>query len=463
MKKSILLGLFWAFFLTLFYVIPQNSRATEIKDPLLRVLVRKGILTEKEAIEIKKEAELEAKKEKEEIKKEVAATASTTVPKGLRGIKIGTLTYLDYSAGYGPFSSNGGRDSTNYFSITRGYINIEKSLTPWLSFRFTPDIHGSNNDDYDLRVKYAYAKFKLPSVGLLTDLFIEAGQGHFPWLDFQEHINPYRMQGTMPREFFGTFNSADRGVSIAGYLGGKLEKEYVDSLSIHYPTFDHYIGKYGSFWLSVMNGSGYHNREVNQDKCIEGRITLRPFGNMVNGTLPLAGLQASYFFIIGEGNKNDIVDGDAPDYEVNLFMLSYQHPWFVITGEYSTSRGNNSGSWVVQKMDGGYRELDTTCYSIFGDVTLPLMDEKLHIMGRADWFDPDDEGTSDMARHWMVGLAYYLTGKNFILLNAEWMDYSKNYRLKPSLDFGKWGKYDPNGVNNLDNGFRIQTTLQVAF
>ena len=63
----------------------------------------------------------------------------------------------------------------------------------------------------------------------------------------------------------------------------------------------------------------------------------------------------------------------------------------------------------------------------------------------------------------MLGIAYYLTGKNFILINAEWMDYSKNYRVRPTPDFGKWGKYDPSGANNLDDGFRLQTTLQVAF
>lgn len=444
----------------------QGSLRAEVKDPLLKVLVRKGLLTEQEALEIKKEAELEAKKEKERIASEVKTRIEAEgekIPKGLKGVKLGTLTYLDYSSGYGPFSQDGSKDSTNYFSVTRAYFNFEKKITPWFSFRFTPDIHSGNGDDYDLKIKYAYAKFKLPSVGPFTGLFIEAGQGHFPWLDFQEHINPYRMQGPMPREFFGTFNSADRGISLAGNIGGKLDSHFIEKLSAHYPTFDHYVGKYGTFWLSVMNGAGYHSKEVNQNKGVEGRITLRPFGNSTTGMLPLAGLQASYLFIIGEGNDENSLGGSAPDYLVNLFMLSYQHPWFVLTAEYSTSRGNNSGSWVVTRADGHIEELDTVCYSVFGDVTLPIFSEKLHVTGRFDWFDPDKEGVNDIARHYMMGLAYYLTGKNIILLNAEWMDYDRNFRIKPTLDFGKWGKYNPNGVGDLEDGFRIQTTFQVSF
>ncbi len=460
-------------------VFGVSSARAEIDDPLLRVLVKKGILTEEEALEIKREAEAEASKEKEEVAQAAAEKIKKeelALPKGLQGVKFGTLTYLDYSNGYGPF--DGGKEQgKSYFSVTRAYFNFKKKITPWLSFRFTPDLHGGNGDDYDLRIKYAYAQFRLPNFGFLTDLKMEFGQGHFPWLDFEEHINPYRMQGTMAREFFGTFNSADRGVSIAGNLGGKLEKAYVKQLTTHYPIYNHYIGKYGTFWISYMNGSGYHSREVNQNKAFEGRITLRPFGTHTTGALPLAGLQFSYFFIRGEGAKGDgpFRMPEDPDYNVDLFQVSYQHPWFVFYVQYSTSEGNNAGKWVVDTNgDGvGDTELETECWSVFADVVLPVFNEKLHLFGRYDHFDPNDgerfwDGTQwvsdsgDEADHYMVGLAYYLTGKNILMLNFEWIDYDRNFR-NSSDQYTKWGKYDPSGNDNLEDGFRVQTVLQISF
>ncbi|QJA06533.1 hypothetical protein FVE67_06870 [Thermosulfurimonas marina] len=452
-------------------------RAAQIDDPLLRVLVRKGILTEEEALEIKKEAELEAQKQKEEVAKAAAekvAKEGLALPKALRGVKFGTLTYLDYTNGYGPFD-NGKEEGQSYFTVMRAYFNFKKKINSWLSFRFTPDIHPGNERSYDLRIKYAYAQFKLPDFGFLTDLKMEFGQGHFPWLDFEEHINPYRMQGCMPREFFGTFNSADRGVSIAGNLGGKLDADFVKRLTAHYPIYNHYAGKYGTFWLSYMNGSGYSSEEVNENKAVELRLTLRPFPHSTSGMFPLAGLQFSYFGIYGEGNRAVAGLGD-PDYTVNLFMLSYQHPWFMVAAQYSTSTGNNNGKWVVQRPSGKMEELDTELYSIYADFTLPVFNEKLHLYARWDHFDPNDTGdyldtdygripdSNDEADHYILALAYYLTGKNILMLSAEWVNFDKYYRIGDTGYFNEhWGAYNPSGPINLDDGFRIQTVLQISF
>ena len=480
----------------------QPGRAMQVNDPLLRILVKKGILTEKEAMQIKKEAEIEMEKQRKmgviQIKKEAEKAVEKQkkdiyeavmekvkkegigLPKALRGVKLGTLTYLDYSNGHGPFY-NGDRRGQSYFSVTRAYFNFKKKINPWLSFRLTPDITGGNKDSYTLRIKYAYAQFNLPNwKNYLTGMKIEFGQGHFPWLDFEEHINPYRMQGTMAREFFGTFNSADRGISVAGNIGGKLEKGFLKDLSKHYPVFSHYAGKYGTFWFSYMNGSGYHNAEVNENKAVEGRITIRPFGRCTGSMFPLAGLQFSYFFIRGEGHgkvKNQLyrLPDEWPDYNVDMFMLSYQHTWFVFSVQYSTSDGNNSGKWVVDTNgDGiGDNELETNLFSFFGDVTLPLFHEKLHVFGRYDVFDPNDNNPfwdgnqwvsdeNDKAEHFLAGFAYYLTGKNILMLNFEWLDYDDNYRSGAS-NFGNWGKYDPSGTSRLENGFRVQTVVQMSF
>ncbi len=370
--------------------------------------------------------------------------------KTFQEIKFGTLTYIDYSLG-----KEDNLDKS-IFSITRGYFDFEKRINSWRGFRFTPDIYRDNTGDIKARIKYLYAWFKLPSLKSLTDIKAEIGQGHFPWLDFQEHINPYRCQGTMPRERAGTFNSADLGIGIMGYLGGRLSEDYIRELSRHYPIFGHYIGKFGSWHIGLYNGGGYHAEEKNNNKPIEVRITLRPFGYTASY---LRGIQVSYFFIRGKGN----VASNPPGYKVDLFMLSFQHPWFVLTSEYSISKGNNSGSWVYN----GY-VLDTRLWSVFGDVTLPWLQEKLHIFVRYDWFDPDTHNIctngagDDEYQLYLMGLAYHIYKKNILLIDAEWVGYKKN------ISAGSWTKpyKGPNALgidSKTDDNFRIQTVLQVAF
>ena len=443
-----------AFLLLFFFLLVGIGQAASVNNPLLKVLIRKGILTEEEAIEIEKEAAQEARKQEarkqEETTKEAQEKKASL--KGLQGIKLGTLTYLDYSMG-----EEKGVD-TSAFAITRGYFNFKKQITPWMGFRLTPDIHRDSTGDIKVRIKYAYAWFKLPSLGFLRDIKSEVGQGHFPWLDFQEHVNPYRCQGTMPRERAGTFNSADLGLGVTGYFGGKLPEDYVKELARHYPIFDHYTGKFGSWHLGLYNGGGYHAAEKNNNKPIEGRLTLRPFGAVDSY---LRGLQLSYFFIRGKGN----VAQNAPDYKVDLFMVSFQHPWFVVTAEYSTSKGNNSGTWVVPNTN---RALKTRLYSVFGDVTLPVLEEKLHAFARYDQFDPDTKNWltngqgKDNYRLYMAGLAYYFYKKNIFLVTYEKTDYQEN------LAAGRWGHpyggpdHIQIGANPKDD-YRVQAVLQIAF
>ena len=103
-----------------------------------------------------------------------------------------------------------------------------------------------------VRLKYAYAKFHLPDWGVLTRPEVEVGMAHMPWLDFEEHINLYRMQDTMFMERNGLFNSADLGVTFLALLGGTLPDEYQKKVSKHYP------GRWGSVSFGVYNGGGYH-------------------------------------------------------------------------------------------------------------------------------------------------------------------------------------------------------------
>jgi hypothetical protein len=152
-----------------------------------------------------------------------AKDITVTIPEALEGLSLSGLAYVDYSNGVQPEPGDGDK-SYNDFTLTRGYITLQKTMLPWMSARFTLDIHKeSDTGDYNERVKYLYAELRPADIGFLTQMKSEIGLGHIPWLDFEEHINPYRCQGTMAIERAHVFNSADTGISIRGNLGGRLE------------------------------------------------------------------------------------------------------------------------------------------------------------------------------------------------------------------------------------------------
>jgi len=361
----------------------------------------------------------------------------TLLLKALDGLSVGTTSYLDFSGG----EDNG--ESYNEFMITRGYITIQKTLTSWLRFRVTPDVTLDDTGDFKLRLKYLYAEFLPPNLSFLTTMAAEVGMGHMPWLDFEEHINPYRLQGTMFIERAGILNSADLGLSIRGYFGDPMPVEYQSNVS------KYYAGRYGSWHFGVYNGGGYHADEENENKVPEVRVTLRPLPDLIPG------LQVSYFGLFGKGN--DESSGASPDYTVNLGMLSYQNSWIIFTGQYAITEGNNKGSYVVPDTDNA---LHGEGFSFFFNTHLPLLDRKLNFFARYDRFDPD---TSD----WLTygdgndsydlvnsGLAWQFYKSCYLLLAYERIMYDKNnagLRKLPAPD------------TNRPDDWRVQSVMQIAF
>jgi hypothetical protein len=405
-------------------------------EALLEKLRDRGVLTEEDYEELMK-----------------AETATDKILKFLGGISIGTLSYFDFSVG-----DDSSGEFFNEFKITRGYIVIKKQLTPWLAFRITPDITlekqekieidgeeiilvDENETDFKLRLKYLYAEFRPPDISFLTSMRSEVGMGHMPWLDFEEHINPYRCQGTMFIERAGTFNSADLGVSIRGYLGPQLDEQYRSTVS------KYYAGRYGSWHVGVYNGPGYHATENNANKVPEYRLSIRPLPDIVPG------IQVHYFGLYGKGNHSTV--GDFPDYKVHLGMLSYQNEWITFTGQYARTWGNASGTWVVPGTD---RALETEGFSFFFNTKLPVLNRNLNLFARFDRFDPDRTNavTPGDDNYDLVngGLAWEFYHHWMALLVYETIMYQKNnggLRKVPSLD------------NNLEDSWRVQMVLQMKF
>jgi len=401
--------------LTMALAAAGTAHAADKKgDPLADLLVQKGVVSADEVAQLPQESSL---------------------PKGLAGMEFEALGYVDYSIG----STGAAGDTTqslNRFTLGRGYLTVKKEILPWMRARTTLDVHQDDTEDWKARLKYLYAELRPGDAGPLTQMKSEVGLGHMPWLDFEEHVNPYRAQGTMAIERAGIFNSADLGVSLRGNIGGTLA-DAKERTGNH-----HYDGEYGSWHVGVYNGGGYHAKEKNDDKALEGRLTIRPLPDMAPG------LQVSYLGITGEGNKDQ-----GPDYTVNLGMVSYEHPWFILTGQYFQTTGNASGGMV----DGSGDALDTEGYSFFGNVKLPVADGRLAVFGRYDHFDADkDEKVASDADYDLAlgGISFDLHHGNMVLLDYETVSYGDNS--------GGMGKA-PSAGKTLGDDERIQIVYQIKY
>ncbi|MGC8762334.1 MAG: hypothetical protein ACP5VN_01670 [Acidobacteriota bacterium] len=415
-------------------------RAQEM-DPLLKILVENKVITEEQARAVQEEYVRRQANRETEMKESIEGgldaklkKSAAQVPPALKDLKIGGLWYLSYQNGN---QYAGIADETRAFSkftVKRGYLNVEKKITPYLSARFTPDVTQDSTGDVKVRMKYVYAKFSGKGNAFFGKPYVEVGLTHMPWLDFEESVNRYRMQDTMFMERNGLFDSADFGVMAGADFGPELDETYKKEVN------DHYAGKYGSWQLGVFNGGGYHAAEKNPNKVIEGRLSLRPLPEVIPG------LQASYFFVRGKGNVAEPEPPKKlPDYNVNAFMVSYEHKYVVLTGQYYTGKGNAKGDAVYTSDGPGYKSGDARKmkgYSYFAEVRFT---EKANwsVIGRYDRFDKDKEDPkSDLQKRTILGVAYQFFKDNYLLCDYEVLDHR-----------------DP----KIPNEKRAQVTLQVKF
>jgi len=286
----------------------------------------------------------------------------------------------------------------NNFNLKRGYITIKKTLSRNIIGRITPDIsldrEGDGEGDIELRLKYCYINFLWPTFGIFNSPQLEFGLVHRPWLDFEEHINRYRVQGTMFLERNGVFDSGDYGVTFMTLLGEEMSKEYQREVNKSYP------GRYGSLAIGIYNGGGYHALEKNKNKTLEWRMTLRP----LPGIIP--GLQMSYLGAYGKGNQEF-----SPDWELHNGFLSYELPRLILTAQYYQGEGNAKGTLL----DASKNSIEHEGYSCFGEIKL----HKWNLIGRYDFYEPSLSPKTLKQNRYIGGIAYNLGGGTKILVDYE--------------------------------------------
>jgi len=343
------------------------------------------------------------------------------------GVQIGGLWYISYQHGDSYRGSPGQTAAYDHFRIKRGYINIRANPQPWLELRITPDLTQDAGGDLKVRLKYLYAKFKGKGNRIFGKPYVEVGVAHMPWLDFEERINRFRMQDTMFMERNGLFNSADIGFTAGSDFGPELPEDYRNNVN------SSYAGRYGSWQLGVYNGGGYHAAERNRNKVIEARGTLRPLPDR------LPGLQFSLFGIHGKGNLPEPEPpAGLPDYDVLAGMVSYEHRYVVLAGQWYAGEGNAAGTAVSPA--GFSRPQAGSSY--FAEVRFTRK-RNLSIIARYDRFDTDaDDPQSDLLERVIVGFAWQMFRNNYWVVDYDRLSHRQS------------------GIPDED---RLQVTLQISF
>src|SRR5436309_2137770 len=252
-------------------------------------------------------------------------------------VTVGGLVYTQYQYSDAPIAAK------STFDMTRAYVNVLGRFSNGITTRVTTDILPNPAGNQSIRLKYAFAAWT-PTGSSLT---YKLGMIHTPWVDFEETLWDYRMQGTIAvdRNPIGgpsTMTAADIGVGVDG----------------------HWDGERINGQLTIVNGEGYSGGTGDFRKDLQARVSVRV--KPTNDATRVGGLRVSGYAGIGKAN------GGA-DRNRYLGMLSYRTQRYTLAGEFvSVKNAAVTGSII----------------SAFGVYHLSSP-SKVALIARVDMFDPN--------------------------------------------------------------------------
>ncbi len=223
----------------------------------------------------------------------------------------------------------------NNFDITRAYVNVLGKFAGGVGTRVTADIYRNADGSLGYRLKYAFATYT-PEGSQLT---YKLGLIHTPWLDWEEALWDYRMQGQMAFERGGYVSAADFGVGVDGKWGA-------DKVNLQ---------------VTVVNGEFYRNPETGQGKDAQARLSVRVMDT--DDPSRVGGLRITGYAAYGKTTAG----GARNRY---LGMVSYRTKQLTLAGE------------AVATQDGPLTATNGHVYSAFGVYKVP--DSKVAVIGRVD-------------------------------------------------------------------------------
>lgn len=261
----------------------------------------------------------------------------------------------------------------NSFDVTRAYLNALGKFSGGVATRLTADIYrqaGDNSLRY--RLKYAFVAYT-PQASPLT---FKLGQIHTPWVDWEEALWDFRMQGTVALDRNGYLSSSDFGFGI----DGKWNTDRVN------------------FSAALINGENYNGGTGDQRKDLTARLSVRVMAT--NDSSRVGGLRVSGYGHLGKPTGGGIRDRA-------LGMLSYRSRQLTLAAEYAVTRDSSPTSTTV------LRGRVISAYAV-----LRLPQSKAAVIGRFDSVDPNTGVPGDRQNRMIAGVSYQLSPN--VRLLGDW-------------------------------------------
>ena len=290
-------------------------------------------------------------------------------------VTVSGVSYLQYV-----YQLKDTANHNNNFDVTRAYINVLGRFSGGVSTRITADIQrlGAGDNSLRYRLKYAYVAYT-PSGSSLT---YKLGQIHTPWIDFEENLWDYRMQGQMALERGGYVSSSDFGLGVDGKWGA-------DKVNMQ---------------VGIYNGESYSGGPGDQRKDVMGRVSFRVMDT--NDSSRTGGVRVSAYGQYGKptsGGKRQRLLG----------MVSYRSKQITLAAEYAVTKDTVTATPLA--------ETSGAVASVFG--VYHFTSSKAALLARVDLTDPNTDTGNNRLTRVIAGASYQLSPNLRLLADVDMLSY----------------------------------------
>jgi hypothetical protein len=290
-------------------------------------------------------------------------------------VTVGGVGYAQFA--YFPADTAKG---VNNFDVTRAYINVIGRFAHGVTVRITPDIYRTP-DGLTYRLKYGFVTWTPDSGSALT---FKLGMLNTPYVEWEEQLWDYRMQGTIALDRNGYLSSSDFGFLVDGSWGS--EKVTMSA--------------------GVINGEGYNRPLGDKGKDLAARVSVRLVSTDDPGRQ--GGLR-----LTGYGQSGKPTGGGTRQRLVGV--ISYRTKLLTLAGEAAVTKDSVLTTPVSAERKG-------RVFTTFGVLRVPPS-SKLQFIGRLDLVDPDTDTDDDRQTRVIVGVGYQLTPNLRLLADLDKVSY----------------------------------------
>jgi len=318
----------------------------------------------------------------------VAAPAVAQNPAPAPQVTVGGVVYAQYF-----YQLKDTAAHFNAFDVTRAYVNVIGKFSGGITTRVTADIAHSTalGASQTFRLKYAYAGWN-PEGSALT---YKLGLFQTPWLDWEEALWDYRMEGATVFDRAGYLSSSDFGIGA----DGNINKDQVN------------------FQAGIFDNGSYSTGLGDQRKNFQARVSVRAMDT--DDPSRVGGLRVSAFAQVGK----PVTGGTQSRF---LGMVSYKSKTLTLAAE---------GGITDDSVTAAAAPTKGTVISAFG--VYHLSDSPVALIARFDNIKPNKDAPSTTLgftnTRIIAGVSYQLTGNVRLLGDIDFLSY-KNGSPSPAAE-----------------------------